>query len=172
MLLDQEMDRGPILAQTEFSITDKSTTKSLSASLAISGAELLLESIKLYIHGDADIKTQDHDQATYTKIIEKSDGELNFSKSAIELSRQVRAYQPWPGSFTRFTLNDKITNVKLLEVETTKPGKVDVLKGVPYRTAENDLLINTFEDALKINLLQVEGKKPITSKDFINGFMR
>ncbi len=138
--LDEEMDHGPILANSKLSITDDDTYESLSRKLAISGAELLIKTIPDYISGKIKPVEQNHDGATYTGIIKKEDGKIDWSKGAEEIERMTRAFYPWPTAWT--TWNKKV--FKILEAEVCN-GKLEIKK------------------------LQLEGGKVLSIKEFLNG---
>lgn len=108
MLVDAEMDHGDILTTEEFQIAGDDTFESLEQKMAKTGAKLLIQTIPEYL--DVSIKPipQDHDQATYTKLITKEDGffEIDSPPSAEDLDRMIRAYFPWPNVWTRW--NNKV----------------------------------------------------------------
>ena len=140
MKLDEEMDHGPILANGGLPIADSDTYESLSQKLAKIGAELLIKIIPEYISGKIKPIEQKHAEATYTKIIKKEDGKIDWSKSAIEIERMTRAFYPWPAAWTIW--NGKI--LKILEAE---------VRG----------------GSLAIKKLQLEGGKILSIEEFING---
>ena len=140
MKLDEEMDHGPILAQEEFPIATSDTSESLSQKLAILGAEFLVKTIPDCISGKIKPVEQNHSEATFTKIIKKEDGKINWSKSATEIERMVRAFYPWPTAWTIW--NGKI--LKILEAEVRN-------------------------EKLAIKKLQLEGGKILSIKEFLNG---
>ncbi|MDO8443667.1 MAG: methionyl-tRNA formyltransferase [Candidatus Azambacteria bacterium] len=140
MKLDEEMDHGPILAQEESPIADNDTYESLSQKLALLGAELLIKTIPGYVSGKIKLIEQNHAEATYTKIIKKEDGKINWSKSAEEIERMVRAFYPWPAAWTIW----EGKTLKILEAEV-RNGKLEIKK------------------------LQLEGGKILSIKEFKNG---
>jgi methionyl-tRNA formyltransferase len=175
MLLDEKMDQGPILASREypnskFQISNKSqipmsqiTTPELQEQLAFLGGELLLEVIPKWIAKDIKATEQDHAQATYTKIFTKKDGAIDWGKKAVYIAQQIRAFDPWPGTFTTFEgKNLKVLQGTALDTETgKKPGTVvKLLEGLGVQTGTGVLLIEK---------LQLEGKKPVAAKDFLLG---
>ncbi|MBI4330816.1 MAG: methionyl-tRNA formyltransferase [Chloroflexi bacterium] len=100
MLLDEGMDTGPVLARKEEPVLPEDTTGSLTERLAGLGAHLLLETIPLWAAGKITPAPQDNSRASYSKTLRKEDGEIDWSDHAERISRQVRAFQPWPGSYT------------------------------------------------------------------------
>ena len=106
MKIDKKMDHGPILAYSKWLIANSDTYESLSKKLAKFGAELLVKTMSDYISGKIKPIEQEHEKATYTKIIKKEDGKIDWIKSAIEIERMTRGYYPWPSTWT--TWNGKL----------------------------------------------------------------
>ncbi len=100
MRLDAGMDTGPILARRPTPVRPQDTTASLQERLATLGAELLVEVLPAYLAGRLVPEPQDDRAATYSQMVRKEDGRLDWSRPAPELERRVRAMQPWPGAWT------------------------------------------------------------------------
>ncbi len=169
MKVDEEMDHGPILANSELPIAGSDTYDSLSQKLAILGAELLIKTIPDYISGKIKPFEQDHSKSTYTKIIKKEDGKIDWSKSAQDLERMVRAYYPWPSSWTLW--NGKI--LKIIEAEVFKNDsnyKIgEVFSDLTSTSIHRCIEVKCGDGVLIIKKLQLEGGKVLTSKEFLNG---
>ncbi len=158
ILMDEKMDHGPILKSEVKSLKSKVTYEELLKGLASLSIDLLIEVIPKWVKGKIEPKAQNEEKATYTKIIKKEDGKINWSRPAEEIERQIRAFYPWPGSFTFWQKNDKTFRVKILEA--------DVLKNkIPSK-----LCFKCGKDYLMIKKLQPEGKKPMTTEDFLRGY--
>jgi len=157
ILMDEKIDHGPIVANYKLQITNyKITYEELLKELATKGAKLLAKTLPKWINGEIKPEPQDESKATYTKIIKKDDGKINWSKSAAEIERQIRAFNPWPGSFTFWKKNKKIIRVKILEAEVSQPTA-----NQPKAGKSNQLIIKK---------LQPEGKKPMAFEDFKRGY--
>ena len=100
MVVTERMDAGPIVAQKETPIGPEETTPELTARLFQMGAELLLEVLPGWQRGDIRPREQDESRATLTRRLSRDDGRIDWSRPAAEIARRVRAYDPWPGSFT------------------------------------------------------------------------
>lgn len=170
MKVDEEMDHGPLLANSKLPIANSDTCESLSQKLAISGAELLIKTIPDYISGKIKPIEQEHSKVTYTKIIKKEDGKINWSKSAEEIERMTRAFYPWPSAYANIkNQKSKIKNkiLKIIEADISDAqnnhyiGEIFLLNG--------NLAIKCGKDALIIKKLQLEGGKILTAKEFLNG---
>ncbi len=161
--LDEEVDHGPILAQQKIVIDNKNTSPELEKILANTTIEMLAKIIPEYLAGQAQLKEQVHEQATFTKLISKSDGQADFNLPAINLNNKRRAFTPWPGLWT--TWQGRI--IKLIDTEVAqgvdiKPGQLVLDKG--------SLMIGCSEQsALIIKTLQLEGGKVQTGQSFLNG---
>jgi methionyl-tRNA formyltransferase len=159
ILMDEKIDHGKIISNFQFPISNKKITyQKLSQKLAELGAELLIKTIPKWINNEIKPQPQDESKATYTKIIKKEDGKIDWSKPAEKIERQIRAFYPWPGSFTFFKKNGKILRVKILEAEISKEEK------------PKQLCIKCGKNYLAIKKLQPENKKPMTAEDFKRGY--
>lgn len=116
MKLDKEVDHGPLLGSVEEEIKSDDTTDSLYQRLFELGANLLGEKIDDYIKGTAELTPQNHDEASYTKLLSKEDGYFDLSSPPTPeiLDLLIRAYYPWPGVWTKTKLNGKMVIVKFL----------------------------------------------------------
>ncbi|MFH0831038.1 MAG: methionyl-tRNA formyltransferase [Parcubacteria group bacterium] len=163
MQLDAEMDHGSILSQQKISVPLRATTGSFTPLLAKLGAKLLVEVLPKYLAGALQAKTQNHGQATYSKILKRSDGDIDWGRPALELDRFVRAYSPWPGAFTCL----RGTRLKLLEVHpadqkaTQPPGTIITRAG--------KLLVATGQNYVELERVQLAGGRAQSGADFVNG---
>lgn len=169
-VLDESMDTGPVLAQNSLSISPEDTGETLSLKLAQLGAELLLETVPWWARGEIKPQPQDHSQATYTHIIKKEDGRLDWGRPAAELWRRVRAYQPWPGAYT----NWKGSLLKVLACEPIaapvegEPGSI-LLVPDPRSPGTSLPAVQTGRGLLVLRKLQLEGRRPLEAQVFLRG---
>lgn len=162
MLVDKEMDHGPILAQEEYKIPEHISYVELHNMLAKIGAKLLLRAIPDFTQDQITPKFQEDAKATYTRILKKEDGKIDWHAKAVYIDRQVRALYPWPGTFTLF--KGKVLKVLKSNILSRHgdPGKV-------FQTEDRKLAVFTGEDALVLEMIQLEGGKPMDSKEFALG---
>jgi len=114
MLLDKEMDHGPILAQSALEMDPlKETAQDLSVSVAIEGSGLIAEKIPEFISGNIIPLPQDDKKATYTKKIEKEDGEIFLSGDQKKNILKFNAYLGWPGTYFFHNKNGKVIRVSV-----------------------------------------------------------
>lgn len=164
MLMDEEMDHGPIISQFEFSIPKDISFKVLSNKLAEVGAELLIKTLPDWVEGKIKAKPQNHSKATFCKIIKKEDGKIDWNKSAEEIERQVRAHVAWPNAFTFWNKKQlKILNAEIQDKNTNKK------LGEVFLTENKELAVQTGGGVLILKEVQPEGKKQMSALDFRNG---
>lgn len=169
MLMDEKMDHGPIITNAKYKIQNaKLTTPELAEILSNVGAELIVETIPKWIKGETQPVLQDESKATYCKILKKEDGKIDWSKSAMDIERQIRAFTPWPGSFTFWKRSEKEVRLEMVKADIAE--KLRNLKPGVIFIEENGLFIATGNGILEILEIQPEGKKEMNVKDFINGY--
>jgi len=167
-VMDEKMDHGPILAGRELKIPNsKENYETLNKKLAEIGVKLLIETIPKWVKGEIKAKPQDESKASYTKIIKKEDGKIDWSKSAQEIEQQIRAFHPWPASFTFWSKNGKNLQMKILESDILKSNQKSPIGKVIL--SDKKILVKCKKDFLIIKKLQIEGKKPMNSEDFLRG---
>ena len=173
ILMDEKMDHGPIISNSKSQIPNsKITYEELSNKLADLGGELLIETLPDWINGKIKLQSQNHSKATYTKIIKKEDGKINWNQSAEQIERQVRAFHKWPGSFAKIESHKpKIKNktLKILEADVLKENKTPKISQV-ILVEDKKLGVQTRDGILILKKVQLEGKKPVSAKDFLNGY--
>ncbi len=167
MLINALLDSGPILVQRRVAISPNDTAGALTAKLAEIGAQLLTGILPLWIDGRIEPQPQDEARATYSKLITKRDGEVDWHLSAVKLWRWVKAYNPWPGCYTwwqgkRLKIHEAIP---LNGAENSKVGKVVALP----RSAPTTVGVMTGEGILGLCRVQVEGKREMSMEDFVRG---
>ncbi|WP_052887591.1 methionyl-tRNA formyltransferase [Thermogemmatispora carboxidivorans] len=172
MLLDAGIDTGPILHQRRLPIDPDETTETLSAKLAELGATALLETLPRWIAGEITPQPQDESQASYTHLLRKEDGQINWQRPAAWLARMVRAYTPWPGSYTFW--HGKLLKI-LQAAALTEAGSLPL--GLPpgtvhgYTLADEELLaVACGEGWLLVSRLQLEGRKAVSAAEFLRGY--
>ncbi len=164
MRMDEGLDTGPILAQEECSIAPDDTTGSLTAKLAEQGAELLVKTLAGWLAGEIQAQPQDEALATYCDQLRKEDGLLDWSQPANYLDRQVRAYDPWPGTYTTWE-GCRLKVLKAMPLADWRgegmPGQVIALS--------SGLGVATGSGLLELQSVQLAGKKPMAGDLFVRG---
>lgn len=173
MNMAEKMDTGSIIAERDLLVYNNDTSQTLHNKLANLGADLLLDILPKILNRQISPKPQNEKQATYTKIIKKEDGKINWRNEAIKIDRQVRAYFPWPGTFTFFKKNSKNILLKIKQISILNPKvrcAVNSKPGELFKTRDNKLAISCGIGSLIFEKVQVEGRREITGSDFLRGY--
>ena len=159
-----EVDAGDVVSQFAINLDGRETTASLGSGLSSLAAKKIIDVIKSYTTGTITPQRQDHSQATFTKMIQKTDGAIDWSESAENIERKVRAYTPWPGTYTYW--NKKL--LKVIEANATNE-KSDEKPGTFVDLGNKEYGVQTGNGVLVLKKVQLEGKKPLVTSDFIIG---
>ena len=162
MKMDPGMDTGPILSQRAIPISPDDTAGSLSPRLAQLGAELLLETLPVFLEGSLQPESQDDEQATYAPMLKKEDGKLDFTQPAAALARRVRAFNPWPGAFITWE-NNRLIIHKAHAVDAPSPGPGERLAYKSYPA------VGSCDGILVLDEVQPAGKRAMPGDVFLNG---
>lgn len=158
------MDEGDILVQESWEVSPSDTTGTLFEKTSERAGPLLIEAITGLQNKTLTPKPQDTEEATYTKMIEKKDGELQTSWTTTEAYHRWQAYTPWPGLYTDYS-GTKVTFVEIDKRENTgTPGEWNIVEKNPALQVADGLLI--------IKKIHPAGKKPMSGEDFVRGFMK
>jgi len=200
ILMNEKVDAGPIISTYNLQLTTYNYTyEELEKKLAELGAKLLIETIPKWTKGEIQPQPQDESEATYTKILKKEDGRIDWKKSAEEIERQIKAFNPEPGTYTKIqnskcksqNENSKCKIFKIYkatvlpckikkrvgEAFLTEDGKLAVACGLVRRlrrpkatsSAEGRSLGEGGKDALLLEEIQPEGKRKMTAQEFLRG---
>jgi len=180
--LAAEMDSGDILVQEKLLLDGRETTASLSETMAQKAAELLPAALRGIAAGNLRARAQDHSAATYCSLIKKEDGLINWNRSAREIDAGIRAFDPWPLSWT--THGELRLFIHNAEPQPSPQGEGSPLEPQPGPKGEESgkepgevlgkdkdkgILIQTGEGILAVSQLQYQGKKAMEWKAFLNG---
>jgi methionyl-tRNA formyltransferase len=165
MLMDEGLDTGPTLAQARCEIETEDTTETLEAKLSRLGAGLLSDTLPAWLEGRLAPRPQDGDLATFAGRVEKNDGRVDWDRSAEDLWRMCRAYDPWPGLFAY--LDEQ--RVRLWKVRPLPDWEGDELPGEILSKCDEELVVATGEGALELEVVQLAGKKRTSGADFRRG---
>jgi methionyl-tRNA formyltransferase len=164
--LAQQMDCGDILAMEQLQLTGGETAFSLGGIIAEKAAIMLPEVLKKIKNGTAVRTGQNHDEASYCKIISREDGIINWTCSAAEIEAKIRAFNPWP-------LCRTIHNGRELLILKAAVFKGCSNTGMPGQVLGIDkqygILIQTGDGVLSVTELQYQAKKALFWRDFLNG---
>ena len=167
MQTEAGIDTGDIISVEKTLIAPEETAGELFDRLSYIGAELLVKTLDDIEQGTATFTPQDHSSATHVKMLKKSDGMLDFGNNCETLVNFVRGMNPWPCAFT--FLNGKMLKVYKAE----KVGNIDISKftdgQVIFADNKNGLVVKCKDGALRLCIIQLEGKKRMNDTDFVIG---
>ncbi len=168
MQMDAGMDTGPMLARRTTPIGKEETAPELSARLAQLGAELLSETLPRIELGEVEPAPQDDREATYAPMLKREDGLIDWRMSAREIANRVRAFQPWPGSYTGFR-GGRLTVWRAREAPDTAYSS-GAEAGTILSIVESGIMIACAgSSALLVEEIQIEGKRRVPAREFANG---
>ncbi len=168
MYMDEGLDTGDILLQRKIDILPTDTGGSLHDRLAQIAPDALLESLQLLGKKIAPRVPQNNALATYAPKLNRDDGKIDWAEGAEVIERKVRAFNPWPGAFTTVAAKSgKPRNLKIFSASivdlAAEPGEI-------LQTEERGLVIAASDRALSLEEVQPEGKRRMTSAEFLRGF--
>jgi methionyl-tRNA formyltransferase len=170
MHIVRRLDAGDIIAQISQPLDGTETGGSLHNMLSQLTPEILLFAITAIEKGTATRVPQQECLATYAGKLKRSDGNIDWMKSAEEIGRMIRAYDPWPGTYTYYkNRHGKIRNMKVFSDFSIEKGDPDALPGQVISASDQGLLIACGEGALLFPEVQLEGSKRMKIKDLIPG---
>ena len=162
MYMAKGLDTGDMIEQAETEILPEDTGETLTERLAGMGGELILSTMEKLKNGTAVRTPQKEEESSYAKMLDKAMGEMDFSRTATELERSIRALIPWPCAST--VIDGK--RVKIYRAEVTEqsgtPGEI-------LEVTKKYFTIACGSGALRIRNLQPEGKKPMDTAAYLNG---
>ena len=164
MFIEEQLDSGPVLLQRETPIGKTETTPELMGRLARIGADLLSETLARL--NEITPRPQHDRDATFAPLLQKIDGLINWSNSAISLERCVRGFQPWPNAYTQYRSQRLIiwkAAVAQTQATTSSAGEVIEAHGDKLVVACGE------QTALEVIELQPEGRRRMSVRDFLNG---
>jgi len=162
MKMDAGLDTGPMLAIAETPIAPDETGESLHDRLAEMGADLLAATLPGYLSGAIEPVPQPEEGLTIAPQIEKAEGEIDWTWSAVRIERLVRAFTPWPGTHTTW-------DGKRLKVLGGRVGQGSAEPGEVVQRGEMGVAIGTAEGLFFPTRLQLAGSKALDMIDFLNG---
>lgn len=162
--MNEGVDTGDIISSVSVPIDDDETGASLFDKLMIAGEGLITDTLDTIESGNAVHTPQDESRATHAKILKKEMGHIDFTRSAIETERLVRAFTPWPGGYTY--RDGRILKIKKCRAAEGSGG-CDT--GVVTAVTKDEIFVACRDSVLAISALQPEGKKEMTVHDYLLG---
>ncbi|MCC0631581.1 methionyl-tRNA formyltransferase [Clostridioides sp. ZZV15-6388] len=164
MYMDEGLDTGDMILKSEVNLDENITAGELHDKIMNIGAETLKETLKLIEEGTAPREVQNHEEFSYAPIMNKSLGNIDFSKNAKEIHNLVRGVNPWPSAYTTYNgVTMKIWKTKVLEEESTKDA------GTIIEVNKDGIKVSTKDKVLLIEEIQMPNKKRMLVGEYIKG---
>jgi methionyl-tRNA formyltransferase len=166
MQIDAGMDTGPTLLQHELKIGADETSPELAARMSEIGASLIVDSLLRLGPGEISPQPQDSAKATYASILKKEDGRIDWTRTAAQIYNRMRGFAPWPGAYSTF----RAQTCHLW-------GRPEIIDGAKESGAPGEIISSTkgvfvvcgAGTYLRLEFVQLEGRKRITAREFANG---
>jgi methionyl-tRNA formyltransferase len=167
MLLESKMDAGPLLAQQRVPLPREARAGALTSELFELGSSMLLDALEHYAAGELAPIPQDDSQATYTRLIQKADGVIDWGAPAEQIERMTRAYDPWPGAQTTW----RGQPLKIIVAHAHPDRASDEPPGTPLPRADG-VWVATGAGALELLTVQPAGKRAMPAADWWRGIQQ
>ncbi len=165
MQMDEGLDTGDMLLKTEVPITAEETGESLHDKLAKAGAALCVETLAKLQEGSIIPEKQGESPTVYAKMLDKKLGNIDWTKSAVEIERLVRGLNSWPSAYTYW--NKKV--VKIWKASVTDENSNEQV-GTVVKVEKDGFYVQTGNGLLKVLELQIPGKKRMDAGAFLRGY--
>jgi methionyl-tRNA formyltransferase len=171
MTIDEGMDTGPLLAQTTIALAPNETTASLTEKVVTVAAPLLITSLKGFVAGSLTPAAQHSEGVSICKMLSREDGKIDWTESAAVIDQKVRAYTPWPGTWTTWALHGNETVVKILSGAPSPDTRLPTPDCRPC-AFNGRLFCMTADVPFELFTLQPAGGKAMSAADFIRGYLK
>lgn len=170
MLMNEKMDEGDILKMVSLPIDPEDNSETLHKKMADLGAKTLLETLPLWVERKIEPQPQDSAQATLCQLIDREDGHIVWEDEAENIHNRYRALYPWPGIFSFWDNKGTLLRLKLLKTGIQKEQpEIPHAIGEIFQLGEK-IGVQTIKGVIFLEEVQLEGKKPASIKEFINGY--
>lgn len=171
MQMDEGLDTGDILMLEKYQLEEKETGGSLFDKLSKLGGPMILKVLEDAKAGKLNPIPQNESEHTYAKMLTKSTGQIDFSKSALEIERLIRGLNPWPSAFCFLDGKMlKIWEADIVDAKDVLAADDDDIAGTIVEVNKNNFVVKTGENYLRIQSLQLEGKKRMDTASFLRGY--
>ena len=168
--MTEELDAGDIIAKAAIPLRPDDTGGTLHDRLAECAPAILRECVRLVVGGDGSREPQDESLATYSGRLHRGDGELNWALPAQEVECQIRAYDPWPGSFTSFhDVRGRIRRLKMFPGGAVLEQGPDCPPGEILRVSSSGISVACGTGVIRFHEVQIEGGNRLPVAEFIKG---
>lgn len=164
MQMDEGLDTGPILLVKPYTLSSDETSQTLHDTLAKIGAQALIESLDLLAQGKISPRAQDNDLATYAHKISKEEALIDWTRPAVELEREIRAFNPWPVAYTTW----QSQSLRIWEAKALTDYAHNAVPRTILKASHEGIDVATGVGALRLLRVQLPGGKAMSAADFYN----
>ncbi len=168
MQMDAGLDTGDILATAECEIDAQDTGSTLHDKLMLLGARTMLDVLPEIAQQATTAISQNEKDACYASKLSKAEAEINWSDSAENIQRAIRAYNAWPVAYTSYQKNNKVIRLRIWQAEDIEQKEMSALPGRVMAESASGIEVMTGKGVLRITQLQQEGKRNMSAADFLN----
>ncbi|MGF0033509.1 methionyl-tRNA formyltransferase [Bariatricus sp. SGI.154] len=165
MQMDEGLDTGDMILKTEVVLDEKETGGSLHDKLAAAGAKLCVRTLKALEDKTATWEKQGESPTKYARMLDKSLGNIDWSKDAVSIERLIRGLNPWPSAYTNW--NGKVMKIWEAEISETQ---TEAAPGTIVTVEKDGFCVQTGKGLLKVLSLQIPGKKRMEADAFLRGY--
>ncbi len=165
MYMDEGLDTGDMLLKETVNIDEAETAETLEVKLALAGGRLIVRTLDELAASRLEREKQDDAASTYVKMIRKEEGQIDWNASALDIERRIRAFYPWPGTYTWHNGG----RIKIYAADVMGMAG-DAPAGTVVSAADGRIIVACGEGALNITSLQSEGRKRMDAADFLRGY--
>lgn len=166
MQIDAGMDTGPTLLRHEVEIGPEETAPELAARMSALGAELIVESLLRFDRGEISTAPQEKKNTSYAPILKKEDGRIDWIRPAQQIYNRMRGFAPWPGSYSTFRGQTchlwGRPGMRGMAGEQITPGEI-------FPSTKEIHIVCGEGTCLRLESVQIEGRKKISAREFANG---
>lgn len=159
MKIVEKLDAGPVMLKSKIKLDKDSNFKDISKQMANEGAKLVIEALNLIENGKANFVDQNESEATYAKKINKKESKINWNNKACAVIAKINSLNPHPGCWFEI-FGSRIKVIKAKEIK---------INGTPGEIIDDKLTVTCSENAIQILELQKEGKKKLSTQEFLKG---
>ena len=166
MEMEEGLDTGPMLLIERIAIGEQDTTGIVHDKLAALGGKMIVEALRKMQHGQLEAVVQPEAGVNYAAKISKEEAALDFTQSAVEIGRKIRAFNPFPGAHAAVNgVNVKLWGAEVLEADSKGPAG-----HVLAADAQHGIVVSCGSGSLRLTELQKPGGKRLPAAEFIKGF--
>lgn len=164
MEMEEGLDTGDMISKKSILINEEDDCESIHDKLSIIGSELLVQTIRDIVAGNADRVPQDDSLSSYAPMIYRETGKIQWGKKAKDIANLIRGVKPWPGAYTNY--KDEVVKIHKVRIEPKiKAGEA----GEIVKVSNDGIYVNTLDDSIVIEELQFPNKRKMAVKDYLAG---